>query len=179
MKKIVFFLTAIILCFSISACGAKDPAVPADPADSVTISVPAELAGITSEKDLKDQFSGDGYLDARLTDEGVVLLTMTREKHTALVADTERSIRESLDAMTAAEDNRFTKIEVNGDFTHYTVYLPGEELQPGENFYTISLLFSSDLYYVVLGQEVPEVTVDYVNELSGEVIYTYPETAEG
>ena len=176
MRKIFFLLTAIILCFSLAACGAKDPAVPADPADSVTITVPAELAGITGEKDLKDQFSGEGYLDARLTDDGFVLLTMTREKHAALVADTELSIRESLEVLVAAEDNRFTKIEVNEDFTHYTVYLPGEELDAGENFYSISFLFSSDLYYVVLGQATPAVTVEYISEITGEVLYTYPET---
>ena len=176
MRKILSFLAAFVLCFSLAACGAEEAAAPADP-DAVTITVPADMAGVSTEKDLKEQFSGEGYLDARLTDDGYVVLTMTREKHTALVADTERSIRESLEVLTAAEDNRFTKIEVNEDFTHYTVYIPGEELEAGENFYSISFLFSSDLYYVVLGQEVPAVTVDYVNELTGEVIWTYPETA--
>ena len=176
MKRIFCFLTAFLLCISMTACGAKAPAT--DP-DAVTITVPAELAGVSSKKDLKDQFSGEGYLDARLTDEGQVILTMTREKHQALLADTALSIRESLEVLVAAEDNRFTKIEVDEGFTHYTVYLPGEELDAGENFYSISFLFSSDLYYVVLGQATPEVTADYVNELTGDILYTYPETAEG
>lgn len=173
MKRIFCFLTAFLLCISMTACGAKAPAT--DP-DAVTITVPAELAGVSSKKDLKEMFSGEGYLDARLTDEGQVILTMTREKHQALLADTALSIRESLDAMAAAGDNSFTGIEVNEDLTHYTVRVAGEELQAGESFYTVSLLFSSDLYYAVLGQATPEVTVEYISEITGEVLYTYPET---
>ena len=180
MRRIILLLTAFALCLSMAACGSKapTPTTPADP-NSVTITIPADLAGVQSDKDLKDQFSGEGYLDAVLTEDGSVVLTMTREKHTALIADTELSIRESLDILVAGEDNRFTKIEVDEAYTHYTVYLPAEELQLSERFYSVSFVFSSGLYYVVLGQETPEVTVDYVNELTGETIYTYPEPAQG
>ena len=135
MKRIILFLTAIALCLSLAACGAKAPAAITDP-DAVTITVPAELAGVESKKQLKEQFSGEGYLDARLTDDGQVILVMTREKHQALLADTERSIRESLEVTASAEDNSFTRIEVNEDYTHYTVYTAEEALRTGENIYT-------------------------------------------
>ena len=45
MRKIIFLLTAIILCFSLAACGAKAPAPVTDP-DAVTITVPADLIGV-------------------------------------------------------------------------------------------------------------------------------------
>ena len=98
MRRIVLFLTAFVLCLSLAACGAQAPAPVTDP-DAVTITVPADLIGVENKKQLKEQFSGEGYLDAQLTDEGQVVLIMTREKHQALLADTERSIRESLEAM--------------------------------------------------------------------------------
>ena len=180
MRRIILLLTAFALCLSMAACGSKapTPTTPADP-NSVTITIPADLAGVQSNKDLKARFSGEGYLDAVLTEDGNVVLTMTREKHTALIADTELSIRESLEATVSAGDTSFTRIDVNDDFTHYTVYIAGETLNTGENFYTVSLLFSSDLYYVVLGQPTPEVTVEYISEVTGEVVYTYPEPAQG
>ena len=178
MKRIILFLTAIALCLSLAACGAKAPAAITDP-DAVTITVPAELAGVESKKQLKEQFSDEGYLDARLTDDGQVILVMTREKHQALLADTERSIRESLEVTASAEDNSFTRIEVNEDYTHYTVYTAEEALRTGENIYTVSLLFSSDIYYAVLGQNTPQVTVEYISEVTGEVVYTYPDTTTG
>ena len=173
MRRIVLFLTAFALCLSLAACGAEALAVVTDP-DAVTITVPAELAGVESKKQLKEQFSGEGYLDARLTEDGQVILVMTREKHQALLADTERSIRESLEVTASAEDNSFTRIEVNEDFTHYTVYISGEALNTGENIYTVSLLFSSDIYYAVLGQPTPQVTAEFISEVTGEVVYTYP-----
>ena len=173
MRRIVLFLTAFALCLSLAACGAQAPAPVTDP-DAVTITVPADLIGVEDKKQLKEQFSGEGYLDAQLNDEGQVVLVMTREKHAALLADTERSIRESLEATVSAGDTSFTRIEANDDFTHYTVYIAGEAMNTGENFYTVSLLFSSDLYYVVLGQPTPEVTVEYISEVTGEVVYTYP-----
>ena len=174
MKPLILFLTIFALCLSMAACGAKDTATPTDP-DAVTITVPADLIGVENEKQLKEQFSGEGYLDAQLNDEGQVVLIMTREKHAALLADTERSIRESLEVAVSAGDTSFTRIEANDDFTHYRVYIAGETLNTGENFYTVSLLFSSDLYYVVLGQPTPVVTVEYISEVTGEVVYTYPE----
>ena len=174
MKRIIaMLLTVVMVMCLLAACGAQAPAPVTDP-DAVTITVPADLIGVENKKQLKEQFSGEGYLDAQLTDEGQVVLIMTREKHQALLADTERSIRESLEATVSAGDTGFSRIEANEDFTHYTVYVAGEAMKTGENFYTVSLLFSSDLYYVVLGQPTPQVTVEYISEVTGEVVYTYP-----
>ena len=176
MKRIILFLTALALCVSMAACGQKAPAIPDD---AVTIVIPPEFAGAETQNELTERYSEHGYLEARLTEEGSVVLTMTAEKHAQLLADTETSIRENLAAMIGAEDNRFTKIEASEDFTHYDVYLPAEEPELGETFYVLSFLFSSSLYYVVLGEEMPEMTVDFINELTGDIIYTYPEPTEG
>ena len=173
MKRIALFLTAIALCLSLAACGAKAPAAVTAP-DAVTITLPAELAGVENEKQLKAQFSGEGYLDARLTDDGQVILVMTRGKHQALLAGVEGNILQSLKDIASAEDNSFTRIEVSEDYTHYTLYTAEEGLRTGEEIYTASLLFSSDLYYMVLGQERPEVTVEFISEITGEVVYSYP-----
>ena len=177
MKKIILLLTALALLMSMACCGQKAP-VPRDP-DTVTIVIPPELVGGETAKELKERYSDAGYLSVTLTEEGSAVLTMTKEKHAQLLEVTEQSIRESMDALAAAEDNRFTRIEADEKYTHYKVYLPSGELAVGEDFCAVSLMFSSGLYYVVLGQEAPAVTVDFVDERTGEVIRTFPAPAEG
>ena len=84
------------------------------------------------------------------------------------------TIDQTIESLLTSEDYRFTSIDHNKDFTHYTIYLPAESLTTDETFAFVGLYFSTGFYYAILGEEIDEVFIDYVNELTGEVIYSYP-----
>ena len=140
----------------------------------ISITLPQGFVGDITLEEVDATYSGEGVLEATLNEDGSLTLTLTKEKHAEMVQVAIDAIDQTIESLLTSEDYRFTSIDHNEDFTHYTIYLPAESLTMNESFAFIALYFATGLYYAILGEEIDEVFIDYVNELTGDVIYSYP-----
>lgn len=138
----------------------------------VELTMPADLVGETTQEELDKDAAEYGY-KVTLNDDGSATYTMTKSQHRKILEDMKESFNQELNKMIGSEDYpNFTKIEVNDNFTEFTVTTKSTELDLNESFSTIAFYMYGGMYNVFSGDDVDNVSVTFVNSDSGEVIET-------
>ena len=202
MKKLTSLMMAAALAVSITACGAtantnatassatdKSTATAEAGNDTVTITypeymIPGAMSDGTDEERMKaakefckDLLDREGVLEAKPSADGSVIATMTREAHKKSLDDLKASIDETFaDYFDDGDESDFSDYTYNDDMTVFTVNMDADYESP---YTTEAMLFgiSAEGYQALNGVEKPKVTINYVDEKTGNVLgtLTYPD----
>ena len=203
MKKLTSLMMAAALAVSITACGAtantnatassatdKSTATAEAGNETVTIiypeyMIPGVMSDGTDEERMKAAkefckvlLDKEGVLEARPSADGSVIATMTREAHKKSLDDLKASINETFDDYFDDDDESdFSDYTYNDDMTVFTVNMDADDYE--SPYTTEAMLFgiSAEGYQTRNGVEKPKVTINYVDEKTGNVLgtLTYPD----
>ena len=202
MKKLTSLMMAAALAVSITACGAtananatassatdKSTATGEAGNETVTITYPEYMIpGVMSDGTDEERMEAakefckvlldrEGVLEATPTADGSVIATMTREAHKKSLDDLKASIDETFaDYFDDGDESDFSDYTYNDDMTVFTVNMDADYESP---YTTEAMLFgiSAEGYQALNGVEKPKVTINYVDEKTGNVLgtLTYPD----
>lgn len=204
MKKLTSLMMAAALAVSITACGAtantnaeassaadKSTATAEASNETVTITypeymIPGVMSDGTDEERMKavKEFckvllDREGVLEAKPCADGSVIATMTREAHKKSLDDLKASIDKMFDDFFDNDDDEsdFSDYTYNDDMTVFTVNMDADDYE--SPYTTEAMLFgiSAEGYQTLNGVEKPKVTINYVDEKTGNVLgtLTYPD----
>lgn len=202
MKKLTSLMMAAALAVSITACGAtananatassatdKSTATGEAGNETVTITYPEYMIpGVMSDGTDEERMEAakefckvlldrEGVLEAKHSADGSVIATMTREAHKKSLDDLKASIDETFaDYFDDGDESDFSDYTYNDDMTVFTVNMDADYESP---YTTEAMLFgiSAEGYQALNGVEKPKVTINYVDEKTGNVLgtLTYPD----
>ncbi len=138
---------------------------------NVTITIPKDFIGDTTQADIDESVKEKGYKSGTLNDDGSVTYVMNKEQHNELMKGIEESIDNSLAEMIGSENTpNITDIKANDDYTSFTVTTKSTELGLAESFSVMAFYTYGGMYAIFNGEKVDNIHVDFVNADSGEVI---------
>lgn len=204
MKKLTSLMMVAALAVSITACGAtantnaeassaadKSTATAEASNETVTITypeymIPGVMSDGTDEERMKAAkefckvlLDREGVLEAKPCADGSVIATMTREAHKKSLDDLKASIDKMFDDFFDNNDDEsdFSDYTYNDDMTVFTVNMDADDYE--SPYTTEAMLFgiSAEGYQTLNGVEKPKVTINYVDEKTGNVLgtLTYPD----
>lgn len=203
MKKLTSLMMAAALAVSITACGAtantnatvssatdKSTATAEAGNETVTIiypeyMIPGVMSDGTDEERMKAAkefckvlLDKEGVLEAKPSADGSVIATMTREAHKKSLDDLKASIDETFDDyFDDGDESDFSDYTYNDDMTVFTVNMDADDYE--SPYTTEAMLFgiSAEGYQTLNGVETPRITINYLDEKTGDVLgtLTYPD----
>lgn len=203
MKKLTSLMMAAALAVSITACGAtantnatassatdKSTATVEAGNETVTIiypeyMIPGVMSDGTDEERMKAAkefckvlLDKEGVLEAKPSADGSVIATMTREAHKKSLDDLKASIDETFDDyFDDGDESDFSDYTYNDDMTVFTVNMDADDYE--SPYTTEAMLFgiSAEGYQTLNGVETPRITINYLDEKTGDVLgtLTYPD----
>lgn len=204
MKKLTSLMMVAALAVSITACGVtantnaeassaadKSTATAEASNETVTITypeymIPGVMSDGTDEERMKAAkefckvlLDREGVLEAKPCADGSVIATMTREAHKKSLDDLKASIDKMFDDFFDNDDDEsdFSDYTYNDDMTVFTVNMDADDYE--SPYTTEAMLFgiSAEGYQTLNGVEKPKVTINYVDEKTGNVLgtLTYPD----
>lgn len=185
-KRLLSLLLALSLACSLTACGGSEKTSDSDSKESeasdsaievdenlltMEITIPAEYMTDTTQEDLDATAKESGFKSATKNEDGSVTYVMTKAKHKEFMEEMTAEYKQTLDEMIGSEEYpKFTAIEVNDDFTAFTITTESEELDFNESFSVLAFYMYGALYNNFNGTPVDNVHVDFVNADTGEII---------
>lgn len=203
MKKLTSLMMAAALAVSITACGATantnatassatDKSTATAEAGNETVSIiypeymiPGVMSDGTDEERMKAAkefckvlLDKEGVLEAKPSADGSVIATMTREAHKKSLDDLKASIDETFDDyFDDGDESDFSDYTYNDDMTVFTVNMDADDYE--SPYTTEAMLFgiSAEGYQTLNGVETPRITINYLDEKTGDVLgtLTYPD----
>ena len=141
---------------------------------NVEISIPASLAGGLNEEDIEKEVAEKGYKSGRKNADGSVTYTMSKSKHKELLKEFDELILSLIDELVLDEDNSFTEIKSNKDYTDFTILVDSEKYSDWDSLYVIGLYMYSGFYQTFSGvaEEDLDLRIRMIDE-NGEEKYDY------
>lgn len=137
----------------------------------VTITVPKDFIGETTQEELDAKAKEKGFKSATLNSDGSVTYVMTKAQHKEMLEEISTNINNSLAELVESDSTpNITDIKANDNFTSFTITTKNEEPDLAESFMVLSLYMYGGMYAIFSGDEVDNIHVDYVNATSGEII---------
>ncbi len=138
---------------------------------NVTLTVPKEFAGETTQEKLDETVKEKGYKSATLNSDGSVTYVMTKAQHKEMLTGIRESIDQSLAEMVGSSDYpNITNVEHNDNYTSFTITTKNAEPDTSESFSVMTLYMYGGMYGIFSGEKVDNVHVDFKNADSGEII---------
>ena len=139
---------------------------------TVTITVPADLAGEDASQDTVDKtVVENGYISGTYNSDGSITYTMTKAQHKQTMKDLSESIDKSLQDIVDSEDYpNIVEITHNEDYTDFKIKYTGEEVGFAESFTVLIYYYAGGIYGVFNGTRPDNIHVAFVNADTGEVI---------
>ncbi len=139
----------------------------------VTLTIPKDFVGDTTQEKLDESAKEKGYKSATLNSDGSVTFVMTKEQHKEMLSGIKETIDKSLADMIGSKDYpNITNVEANDDYTKFTITTKNAEPDLAESFAVMALYMYGGMYGIFAGEKVDNVQVDFVNADSGEIIST-------
>lgn len=204
MKKLTSLMMVAALAVSITACGAtantnetassatdKSTATAEAGNETVTITypeymIPGSMSNGTDEERMKAAkefckvlLNKEGVLETKPSADGSVIATMTGEAHKQLLDDLKASIDKTFDDFFDNDDDESdcSDYTYNDDMTVFTVNMDADDYE--SPYTTEAMLFgiSAEGYQALNGVGKPKVTINYLDEKTGNVLgtLTYPD----
>ena len=144
---------------------------------TVEITIPASLYEISDEvvtqESLEEEVKGDdGIKSVKLNDDGSVTYKVTKAKQKEMLKEMKANVDDSIQSLIDNEDMSFVSIEYNDDVTKFDCIMTNNEPNLYESFAVLTLYITGTFYNEFSGADDYDIVVDYINEASGEVIYT-------
>ena len=139
----------------------------------VEITLPPDFVGEATQEELDAAAEEVGVHSIILNEDGSATYLMSKKQHEQLLAETADSINQSLEKMIGSEETpNITAVTAKDDFTHFTVTTTSTELGLSESMSVISFYLYGGMYGIFSGNTPDNIHVDFINEESGEVIYS-------
>lgn len=139
----------------------------------VTITVPADFVGETTQEELDQKAKDSDIHSITLNEDGSATYVMSKSQHKAMLKDLSDNINSSLsDMVTSGDYPNFTDITANSDFTEFTVTTTSTDLDLAESFSVMGFYMYGGLYAIFNGETADNIHVDFVNADSGDIIYS-------
>lgn len=186
IKKILSLLLAIALLTSLSCCAQNssketeqtDAASDAIETDenflTVEITIPSAMF---SDEDMSNfdadaYASEEGFLSAKVNDDGSVTATMTKSKHAELLAELTKSMEDSLAEYVESESTPYIKeITHNDDFTEVSMKVNREAYESTIDFTALGIGILVAIYQAFTETEY-HVDIHIVDVATGETFST-------
>ena len=137
----------------------------------VTITVPADLVGDTTQEELDAKAADSDIHSITLNDDGSATYVMSKSQHKKMMQELADNINSTLADMVGSEDYpNFTDIKANSDFTNFTVTTTSTELDLTDSISIMGFYMYGGMYAIFNGSDVGNIHVDFVNADSGEII---------
>lgn len=137
----------------------------------VTITVPADLVGDTTQEELDAKAADSDIHSITLNDDGSATYVMSKSQHKKMMQELADNINSTLSDMVGSEDYpNFTDIKANSDFTNFTVTTTSTELNLTDSISIMGFYMYGGMYAIFNGSDVGNIHVDFVNADSGEII---------
>lgn len=137
----------------------------------VTITVPADLVGDTTQEELDAKATDSDIHSITLNDDGSATYVMSKSQHKKMMQELADNINSTLSDMVGSEDYpNFTDIKANSDFTNFTVTTTSTELDLTDSISIMGFYMYGGMYAIFNGSDVGNIHVDFVNADSGEII---------
>lgn len=137
----------------------------------VTITVPADLVGDTTQEELDAKAADSDIHSITLNDDGSATYVMSKSQHKKMMQELADNINSTLSDMVGSEDYpNFTDIKANSDFTNFTVTTTSTELDLTDSISIMGFYMYGGMYAIFNGSDVDNIHVDFVNADSGEII---------
>lgn len=137
----------------------------------VTITVPADLVGDTTQEELDAKAADSNIHSITLNDDGSATYVMSKSQHKKMMQELADNINSTLSDMVGSEDYpNFTDIKANSDFTNFTVTTTSTELDLTDSISIMGFYMYGGMYAIFNGSDVGNIHVDFVNADSGEII---------
>ena len=89
---------------------------------NVTLTIPKDFVGDTTQEKLDESVKENGYKSATLNSDGSVTYVMTKAQHEEMLAGIRESLDQSLSEMIGSSDYpNITNVEHNDDYTSFTI----------------------------------------------------------
>ena len=141
---------------------------------NVTLNIPADFIGETTQEELDKTVKEKGFKSATLNPDGSVTYVINKKQHEEMLKDVRKSIDEGLAEMANSEDYpTITNVTANDDYKSFKITTKSaskDDIGLNESFSVLALYMYGGMYGVFSGERVDNVHVDFVNEASGEVI---------
>lgn len=137
----------------------------------VTINMPKEFVGDTTQEKLSQEAKEKGFKEIKLNEDGSATYVMTKSQHKKLMKETKENFDKALQEMVGSENYpNFTKIETNDDFTDFSITTKSSELDLAESFSVIGFYMYGGMYAAFDGKTVDNIHVAFINEETGNII---------
>lgn len=137
---------------------------------TVTITVPADIIGETTQENVDKAVAEKGYISGTLNDDGSVTYEMTKAKHKEVLKEMADGFDETIQGIVDSDDYpHIESITHNEDFTDFRVEFSSESLGLTETLVVISFYYMGGIYGVFNEKRPDNVHVAYVNSETGEV----------
>lgn len=138
---------------------------------NVTLTIPKDFFGDTTQEKLDESVKENGYKSATLNSDGSVTYVMTKAQHEEMLKGVRESIDQSLSEMVGSSDYpNITNIEHNDDYTSFTITTNNVEPDLSESFSVMAIYTYGGMYGIFSGEKVDNIHVDFKNADSGEII---------
>lgn len=170
MKR--FYILVLSCVIILSACG-----------KTVTVNIPAGLFTEGGAESMAEQFRNtEGFKSVDINDDGSMTVTVTEKKYEAQKESVNNMAEQLYNAVGQEGGYLQTvkKIDYNEDYTHLTITLDREAYEASEEGESVEqIIYVSRMYQVFSLNNDAVITVDYIDEKSGENYMTERYTAEG
>ena len=147
---------------------------------SVTLTIPAEFVGDTTQEELNATCEESGFKSITLNEDGSATYVMKPSQHKAMMDEMRDNMNQTLSEMVGSEDYpTFTDIKANDDFTSFTITTTSTELGMNEAFSVMAFYMYGGMYSIFNGNEVENIHVDFVNADTGEIISSSDSSSMG
>ncbi len=138
---------------------------------NVTLTIPKDFVGDTTQEKLDESVKENGYKSATLNSDGSVTYVMTKAQHEEMLEGIRESLDQSLSEMIGSSDYpNITNVEHNDDYTSFTITTKNAEPDLSESFSVMAIYMYGGMYGIFSGEEVDNVHVDFRNADTGEII---------
>ncbi|MBQ6364671.1 MAG: hypothetical protein IJH81_05815 [Lachnospiraceae bacterium] len=138
---------------------------------NVTLTIPKEYVGETTQEELDLTVKEKGYKSATLNEDGSVTYVITKAQHKELMEDVKNTINQALSEMAGSENcPNVTSVTANEDYTSFTITTKNAEPDVNESFAALAMYMYGGMYAIFNGEDAENIHVDFVNADTGEVI---------
>ena len=140
---------------------------------SVTLTMPKDFVGETTQAELDSIAKERGYKSVTLNADGSATYVMTKAQHKELLETVADSINEGISDIIGSSDYPgIIDIRANSNYTNFTVVTRSVEVNLDDSLVALSLYADGGLYGIVSGNRPANIHIDFVNADSGEIIAT-------
>jgi hypothetical protein len=140
---------------------------------TVEITLPALYAEGTTQEELDQTCADYNFMSATLNEDGSVTYIMTKAAHELFMNVLEEELKNELLTMIGSTDYpSITAIETNNDYSEFNVTTNSTELSSNDSISAFIFYTAGGMYNLCNGNESANITVNFINADTGDVIYT-------